>query len=133
MRARRERMSMARARGFTLLEVLIGLLVLALALLALMRTAAVQVDGFGDLRQRTIAGWLAEELLTETRLASAFPPASSSTGARRYGNADWRYEVRVQGTDVPTIHRIEVRVFADADRDRALAQLTGFAGADLQR
>ena len=40
--------------GFTLLEVLVALLVLALALLALSRTAANQVDAFGAMRERTI-------------------------------------------------------------------------------
>jgi len=63
-----------RSCGFTLLEVLIALLVLALALLALMRTAAVQVDNFAALRERTLAGWLAQDLLTETRLGNPFPP-----------------------------------------------------------
>ena len=119
-------------RGFTLLEGLVGLVVLALALLALTRTAALEVDAFGDLRRRTLASWLAEELLAETRLSSAFPPTGSSSGTRRFGNSEWRYDVRIQGTDVPTIHRIDVRVFTDADREQAIAQLTGFAGADLQ-
>lgn len=132
MPARAERMPAGRARGFTLLEVLVGLVVLALALLALTRTAALEVDAFGDLRRRTLASWLAEELLAETRLSSAFPPTGSSSGTRRFGNSEWRYDVRIQGTDVPTIHRIDVRVFTDADREQAIAQLTGFAGADLQ-
>ena len=125
-------MPAGRARGFTLLEVLVGLVVLALALLALTRTAALEVDAFGDLRRRTLASWLAEELLAETRLSSAFPRTGSSSGTRRFGNSEWRYDVRIQGTDVPTIHRIDVRVFTDADREQAIAQLTGFAGADLQ-
>jgi len=118
--------------GFTLLEVMIGLLVLSLALLALMRTAAVQVDQFSALRERSIAGWLARELLAETRLGNPFPPAGSSNGTRRFGDRDWRWEVRVQGTDVPTIRRIDVRVGSAADRDTTLVQLTGFAGEDLQ-
>ena len=121
-----------RARGFTLLEVLFALVVLALALVALTRTAAVQVDAFGDLRERTIAGWLAQDLLTETHLGSAFPATGSSSGTRRFGKADWHYQIRVQGTDVPTIRRIDVRVYRDAERDHVVAQLTGFAGEDLQ-
>src|SRR5262249_44680113 len=104
-----------RPRGFTLLEVLIGLLVLAIALLALTRTASVQADQFLDLRERTLAGWLAQDLLAETRLGSPFPATGSSNGTRRLGLHDWRWEVRVQGTDVATIRRIDVRVFADAD------------------
>jgi general secretion pathway protein I len=118
-------------RGFTLLEVLIGLLVLAIALIALTRTAAVQADQFALLRERTIAGWLAQDLLAETRVGNPFPPTGSSNGTRRFGARDWRWEVRVQGTDVPTIHRIEVRVAAAADPDVTLVQLTGLAGEDL--
>lgn len=120
-----------RPRGFTLLEVLIGLLVLAIALLALTRTASIQAQQFADLRERTIAGWLAQDVLAETRLANPFPPTGSSNGARRFGLRDWRWDVRVQGTDVATIRRIDVRVFSAADRDTPLAQLAGFAGEDL--
>jgi general secretion pathway protein I len=120
-----------RARGFTLLEVLIGLVVLSLALLALTRTAALQVDGLGQLRDRTMAGWLAQNLLAETRIASPFPPVGTSNGTRRFGPAEFRWEVNVQPTRVATIRRIDVRIFADADRKTALAQLSGLAGEDL--
>src|SRR5262249_51181359 len=108
------------ARGFTLLEVLVALLVLALALLALMRTAAVEVDRFAALRQRTLAAWLAQDVLAETRLGSRLPANGKSDGTRRFGNSDWRWSMNVQATAVPTIRRIDVRVFAEADRDAAL-------------
>jgi general secretion pathway protein I len=120
------------ARGFTLLEVLIGLLVLALALIALTRTAALQIGQFSALRERTLGGWLAENVLVEARLGNPFPPTGSSSGTRRFGARDWYWNVRVQATDVATIRRIDVRVSAATDRDTPLAQLTGFAGEDLQ-
>ncbi len=119
------------ARGFTLLEVLIGLVVLSLALLALTRTAALQVDSLGQLRDRTMAGWLAQDLLTETRIGNPFPPVGKSNGTRRFGPAEWRWEVEVQPTQVATIRRIDVRVFADADHATPLAQFSGLAGEDL--
>ncbi len=120
------------ARGFTLLEVLIALLVLALALLALTRTAASQVGNFEQLRERTLAGWLAQEVLTETRLANPFPATGKSDGQRRFAARNWRWDITVQATDAPTIRRIDVRVYAAADRSTPLAQLSGFAGLDLQ-
>jgi general secretion pathway protein I len=120
-----------RAHGFTLLEVLIGLLVLALALLALTRTAALQVDSFDQLRDRTTAGWLAKELLVETRIGNPFPALGTSNGTRRFGPADWRWEVRVQATQVATIRRIDVLVYSTADRETPLAQLSGLVGEDL--
>ena len=120
-----------RRRGFTLLEVLIGLFVLALALVALTRTAAVEIDAYADTRERTLAGWLAQDLLAETRLRSRFPPPGASSGTRRFGGRDWRFDLRIAGTEVATVRRIDVRVYGAADREHALAQLTGFAGEDL--
>jgi len=106
-----------RAHGFTLLEVLIGLVVLSLALLALTRTAALQVDALGQLRDRTMAGWLAQDLLAETHIGNPFPPVGTSNGTRRFGPAEWRWEMTVQPTQVATIRRIDVRVFAASNRD----------------
>jgi general secretion pathway protein I len=127
------RTSRTRAHGFTLLEVLIGLVVLSLALLALTRTAALQVDSFGQLRDRTIAGWLAQDLLVETRIGNPFPALGTSSGTRRFGPADWRWELRVQSTQVATIRRIDVRIYASADRETPIAQLSGLVGQDLQQ
>ena len=118
--------------GFTLLEVLIALLVLALALLALTRTAAVQVQSFTELRERTLAGWLAQEILAETRIANPLPDPGRNNGQRRFAGRDWRWEVRVQATAVPSIRRLDVSVApaGTAPRD-PVAQLSGFTGRDL--
>lgn len=121
-----------RAGGFTLLEVLIGLLVLALALLALIRTAATQVNAFGELRGRTLAGWLAADVLTETRLATPFPAPGKSDGRRRFGGRDWRWELEVQMTPVATVRRLDVRIYVANDRGAPLVDLVGFSGQDLQ-
>ena len=121
-----------RVHGFTLLEVLVALLVLALALLALSRTAAMQVDAFGAVRERTLAGWLAADVLARTRIATPFPPTGKSDGGRRFGGRDWHWELVVQTTPVATLRRLDVRVYAASDRSAALVDLTGFSGTDLQ-
>ena len=131
MPASAERRVFPRTSGFTLLEVLIALLVLALALLALTRTATVQINAFADIRQRTLASWLAQDILAETRIGNPFPATGSSSGTRRFGPSLWRWDVRVQATQVATVRRIDVRIFGDDDRETALAQLSGFAGQDL--
>ena len=122
-----------RQRGFTLLEVLVGLVVLALALLALSRTAASQVNSFGALRERTLAGWLAADVLAQTRLVSQFPSLGKSDGRRQFGGRDWRYDIVVQSTPVSGVRRIDVHVYAANDTSSPLAELAGFSGEDLQR
>ena len=125
--------SVAGSRGFTLLEVLIALLVLALALVALARTAALQVENFTELRERTLADWLAQQVLAETRLANPLPNPARSSGQRRYGGRDWHWELEIQATQVPTIRRLDVRVAAATTPAQPVASLTGFTGTDLVR
>lgn len=124
-------MRVDRVRGFTLLEVLIALLVLALALIALSRSAALQVSALEGLRERSLAGWLAADVLAQTQLAAPFPPTGKSDGQRRFGERDWRYDVVIQATPVASIRRIDVHVYADDDDTAPIATLTGFCGQDL--
>jgi general secretion pathway protein I len=121
---------MRRLRGFTLVEVLIALAVVAIALLALTRAASVQVQSFDALRERTLAGWVAANVLTETRLASAFPSTGRSDGHVQLAGRDWRWQREVRTTPDAEIRRIDVRVYLGAATD-ASANLSGFVGTAL--
>lgn len=119
-----------RFSGFTLVEVLIALVVVALALLALTRTAALQVQAFDGLRERTLASWVATNALAETRLASRFPPTGRSEGHARLADRDWRWTREVKATSDAGIRRIDIRVFA-SEATEPSATLSGFAGQGL--
>jgi|SRR5690606_34345710 len=115
-------------RGFTLLEVLIALVVVALALLALTRTAGSQVSRFDGLRERTLAGWVAANVLSETRIATPLPAVGKRDGRARLGNRDWRWSLQVQATDDADMRRLDVQVFA-GDATEPSASLTGFGSS----
>ena len=122
---------MNRRHGFTLIEVLIALAVIALALLALTRTASMQVRDFDALRERTLAGWVAANALTETRLASPFPATGRSDGHMQLAGREWRWTREVLATQNAEIRRIDIRVF-DGESIQPSATLSGFAGTALQ-
>ena len=113
--------------GFTLIEVLIALAVVALALLALTRTAGLAVQDFDALRERTLAGWMAANVLTDTRIAAIPPPLGRSDGRAELGGHTWRWTREVLATPNASIRRIEVQVFLGT-ADQPSASLTGFAG-----
>lgn len=121
---------MRRACGFTLIEVLIALAVVAIALLALTRAASVQVQSFDGLRERTLAGWVGANVLAETRLTTAFPPTGRSDGHMQLAGRDWRWTRDVQSTPNVDIRCIEISVFLGESSEPSAA-LSGFAGTAL--
>lgn len=116
---------MSRLRGFTLLEVLIALVVVSLALIALTRTAGGQVNSFDALRERTLAGWVAANVLAETRIATPMPAVGNRDGRSRFADRDWRWKLEVKATDDPDMRRLDVLVFL-ADAEQPSASLSGF-------
>ena len=117
-------------RGFTLIEVLIALAVVALALLGLTRTAAIEVSDFDALRERTLAGWVAANVLAEARVAGALPSTGTSDGRVELGGRAWRWTRNVSATPDAGIRRVDIRVFAGDAKD-SVASLSGFATAML--
>jgi general secretion pathway protein I len=121
-------MSACRRRGFTLIEVLVALAVVALALLGLTRTAALEVRDFDALRERTLAGWVAANVLADARLATALPSTGRSDGHVEFASRQWRWTRDVRATPDPELRRIDIQVFAGQAREPS-ASLSGFAGA----
>lgn len=117
--------------GFTLLEVLIAIMLLALALTALVRLAGLEARASAHLRDATLAQWVAANALAETRLRTAFPGIGRSDGEATLGGQRWRWQLDVNATDEATIRRLDVQVFVAGDEvgeDAAsIASLSGFA------
>ncbi len=110
-----------RAAGFTLIEVMVALAVVAVTLPALLFTLFQQIDGTEYLRDRTIASWVASNKLTELRLMMAKEQTlslSEASGEAEMANRTWYWWLRRESTEIPNFYRIEIRVAAtEADED----------------
>lgn len=113
----------ARTRGFTLLEVLVALTIVAVALTATMRAMGSMTSASQSLQTRMIATWSAENDLANLRLARAFPDPGSRGFSCPQGDTELWCEETVATTPNPVFRRVEVSVYADAAKSVRLAWL----------
>lgn len=97
--------------GFTLLEVVVALLVLAIALGALVGSVTRHTEVSAQLKERTIAHWLAMNLVAEKEALKAWPaPGSREEGRTELGGHRWRWELKTEKTPAPSVRRLIVQV-----------------------
>lgn len=96
--------------GFTLIEVVVAIAIVALGLGALFNVLANTASNIGTLRERTFASWIANNRIAEVRLGTVFPSVERTTGELEYAGSKWRYEQVVSQTAVEGLRRIDVRV-----------------------
>ncbi|MEW6330100.1 MAG: type II secretion system minor pseudopilin GspI [Pseudomonadota bacterium] len=115
-----------RQRGFTLVEVLVALAVLAIALTAVMRTMAQAIDATATLRERHVALWVAQNRLAEHQMRRDWPAADTKDGDAELGGEKWFWREQVSTTPEATIRRIEITIRRQAGSEDTQARLVGY-------
>lgn len=113
-------------RGFTLLEVLVALAVVALALGALVRAGTSELRAQARLDEVQRGQLAAQTLLAELRLAEAFPAEGLREGRLEQGGMKLRYRITIGPTPDRSIRRAEVQIFRDQEQPAPVASITGF-------
>ena len=105
---------MMRTRGFTLIEVLVALAIVAFGLAALFSVTNQTAHATSYLREKTFAQWIALNRITEARLAGQPPADDDMKGELTYAGQDWRWELKTLKTPVKGIVRLEARARLDS-------------------
>ena len=108
-------------RGFTLIEVLVALVIAAIALAAISRTTIQSTDTAEALRDRQLALWVAQNELTLIRMTQAWPSLEATEGSESMAGKEWRWTRIVASTPETWLRRIEVEV---SEKDTAGASVT---------
>jgi len=114
-------------RGFTLLEVMVALLVITIGLGAVIESTGSATWNATYLKQKTIAGWVAQNQIAVYRARRIWNNASSRQGSVEMAGALWRWKMKISKTDDPALRRLDVDVFLDGD-DAVKSSMTGFIG-----
>jgi general secretion pathway protein I len=130
---RRPPRNIPRTGGFTLVEVLVALMIVAMGLAALMIAVSSTARTSGALRDKTLAQWMALNRLAEVRLNLVKFGQNTDTGEVNFANRTWHYDTRYFDTSISTMKRVVVRVYAGDAKTKGnpLAESTGFLGTSV--
>ncbi len=122
-----------RSAGFTLLEVLVALTILAVSLGALIKAGSEHTRNTHYLQERTLAHWTGQNLIARYEAGLLQPRGGSQRGTLRQAGQDWDYRVEIREEvpegplELPPVLRVEVSVWlASGSPDDVRARVVGY-------
>ena len=118
---------MTRSRGFTLIEVMVALTIVAFSLTAVAASMSQMIDAANVMRERTYASWIAQNKIAELRLENTRPEVSTSSGEVEYANTTWAWRAVISETGIENFMRVDVSI-THVGSDYVVRTVTGFIG-----
>jgi general secretion pathway protein I len=122
-------------RGFTLIEVLVALAIVAIGMAAVLEALTSSANTAVFLQDKTFADWVALNRIETLRLSGNFPATGTSSDHLDYAGRSWEWQQKVTTTQIPDVREIEIDVRpadSTAGDDRGwYASATGFVGKDF--
>ncbi len=113
-------------RGFTLIEVLVALAIVAFGLIAVFGQMSQTATAAFRLRDKTLASWVAHNKVTELRLSGEYPGVGTQSDDVEMANRRWHYEIKISKTEGDYLRRADVTVAFAEEPNRPLATVVGF-------
>ncbi len=101
--------------GFTLIEVMVALLVIAISLFAIFNTTSSVTWHASYLKEKTIANWIAQNRVALYRSKKTWTNVSNTSGQVSMADTEWDWKMHIAKTENPNIRKIDVEVFRDGD------------------
>jgi general secretion pathway protein I len=116
--------------GFTLVEVMVAMAIVALAVSSLLFSVGKQVDNSAYLREKILAQWVALNVLQEAQLKARVTekfPDKKTSGDIKLADRQWQWEMQSSKTDDKDIMQLDVNVFSGENRnDDPAARASGY-------
>lgn len=103
-------MMMRPDRGFTLVEVLVALVIMASGVMMLSASIGGSANGYGRIDEKTRAWMVAADKLVELQVYQQFPAVGTSDDRIERFGRDWRVRVTVSNGPFPDTRRVDIDV-----------------------
>ena len=111
--------------GFTLLEVMVALAIVALGMMAVHTQLNRYVVTAAVTEERTLASWIAANQLAELSVLPEWPELGSSENEVEFAQRQWRLEIDVSETEVENLRRVDVTVYLVDAIEREIYSASG--------
>ena len=123
----RGRMTRSEQAGFTLVEVMVALAVLAVAMGAIIHAAGSHARYAAYLKEKTMASWVAANLVVEQQISSGSYGRSRQSGRQEMGGMNFYWRITPGNTAVKAMKRLDIEVNTTEAMDAPLIRLTAFS------
>ena len=111
--------------GFTLLETLVALVIVALGMMAVHTQLNRYVAGADFMEQKVLASWIASNRIAELSVAPVWPPLGETRDEVDYARRTWIRRADISETAVENLRRVDVSVALADDPERIVHTVSG--------
>ena len=104
-----------RSAGFTLIEAVVALVIVALGMMALYMQLNQYAITATYMEEKTLASWIATNRLTEFSIDPSWPDVGTEEDEVEFAGRLWHYTVDISETQVTNLRRVDISV-ARADQ-----------------
>lgn len=115
-------------KGLTLIEVLVALAIIGIAMTAIIKAVSQNIHSTSYLQKKTIAMWVAQEVINETR-AHLLNIGNSSDNQKlttEMLGSDWYWHLQQEETPNERIKKIIVKVYENEESASALVTMESY-------
>lgn len=104
---------------------MVALAVLAIGMTAVLHSTHQAGHAGIYLKQKTIAHWVASNQAAELSINREWPEPGVISGTETMADQTWQWEAEIQGTAVPELRLVTIRVSLDGDEKASLVTFLG--------
>lgn len=114
--------------GFTLIEVMVALAIIAIALSSLIKASGNHTNSASYLKSKTLAHYVALNEINQFQIEKKWPATGSKHKSAEMAGVEWYWSREIEKTEDKTdnVRVMKITVYQDEDRTRNLAQLHAF-------
>ena len=115
-----------RKGGFTLLEVMVAAVIIAVGFAAVWRATGLAADALELTRSKTLAMWAAKDKIVEYRVMNIWPEVGETNGDVAAGKETFFMRETVSQTPSVNFRKVKIEISRRANDGYILARLTGY-------